>query len=336
MKIGALFNAGAGGAASFPAIGEALLSRFGDFALVTCAESFGGTWLSGVPSCQVPDLPYILRLRRAVTLLVEAGIDLLVCAGGDGFASYCAEALILLGAKIPLLGVAGGTANVGPLVRFDAAKLARLPQGEPEIRTVHALECSCFCGDDGGRGATGSDRDGRGSRVLGLAFNDIVIGDTFLGTLDGRMVNLSVKDFLADGRKTERIPSQSVVGPSFRVKLNGAPIPFRCAPVQIIAAPLNDSDFYKGKAVTGALCSAPWQGSCGALALCDRVWVSMESSAAGFCATEHLLFAAGDRVELEGLADDGQVVIDGNPFFRSGGTVAISCRPDVLKVVQSR
>jgi hypothetical protein len=348
MRVGVLFNAGAGGAASFPEIGEALLSRFDDDDLVTCEYSLGGAWLAGVPALPVPELPFIRRVRTAVGLLVDSGAELLVCAGGDGFAAYCAEALILSGAAIPLLGVAGGTANVGPLLRFDARTLAVLPRGELRVCSVHALECACggagfagaagFAGGPaggtsfaGGAGFAG----GSGFATLGLAFNDIVIGDTFLGTLDGAMVNLCVSDFLKDGHKTKKRPSERIAGPDFRVRHNGNPLAFRATPVQIVAAPLNDVDFYRGKASAGALCAAPWRGSVGVIALCDRVWVSMDEAAPGFSATEQLLVGPGDIIELDGLRDEGQVIVDGNPFLREGPVVRIACLPGALRVVQA-
>jgi hypothetical protein len=404
MRVGVLFNGEAGGAPGFPAIAAAILEGFHRCDLITCDGGYGSAWLPRVrarpakaaaaaallaPASATPSAAaasavsssspsgtegFVPRLRAAVASLVDAGIDLLVSVGGDGFAAYCAEVLIARGGHIPILGVAGGTANVGQLVRFDAASLASLeargsagPVSRIEDlarRPVHALECRS------------------GARMLGLAFHDIVIGDTFLGTLEGRMVSLDAREFLTTGRKVQMPPSGTIVGPGFCVRRggtivaggasmrgDGAPHPasppsggaprtkdgdapevsapgeadstwkswLHSLPRQIVASPLADVDFYRGKAALGVLCNAPWQEAVGVLALCDRSWVSMEPAEAAFYSTAQLLLGPEDRIELEGLCDSAMVIIDGNPWFREPGAVQIACRPAVIDtIVQHR
>lgn len=324
MIAGILFNPGAGGSAVFPAAAEAALACFGTAGLVTCQGEWGAARLPGVRTIEAPALPFVPRVLRSVELLVSSGADLLVCVGGDGFAAYCAGALVRRGFRVPLLGVAAGTANVGPLLRFDAAALARTRLGSlrPEdlgVRPVHALECR---------------PSDPGPEPFGLAFNDVVVGDTFLGTLEGRAVNLGLREFLESGRRVARVPSTSITGPGFRVLMDGVLQDHRGPVAQIVASPLNDEGAFRGRAVAGALCAASWNAGIGALALLDTVWVSMHARPSGFSCTRHLVFGEGNVVTLDGLSEDGQIVLDGNPFLRPPGGVEIRCLPRAIMAVE--
>jgi hypothetical protein len=318
MKIGVLFNEAAGGSSRFAACGRILVERLAGRELLTCAGGFGGDILPAAKILPLPPLDYLGRISRAVESLIDAGTELLVCVGGDGFAASCAEVLIRHSIDLPLLGVAGGTANVGPLIGFNLQNLGSLDLGRCVERKIIALECSC------------------GERSLGYAFNDVVIGDTFLGSLDGRMKNISLELFLATGEKREKRPARVITGPDFKVTKNGEIRNSRLRAKQmVVAAPLNGIDFYRGKAVLGALCLAPWVDRNAVLAIADRSWIDTEASFEGenFTEIEHLLFGTGDIVEMQGFAPAGQIVIDGNPWRRESGHVILQSRPDAVRVI---
>jgi hypothetical protein len=318
MKIGLLFNEAAGGNTRFPEIGRILADRLAGNLLLTCEGGLGGDFLRSTKTLSLPALDYIGRIGAAVESLAAAGIELLVCVGGDGFAAQCSEVLIRNSIDLVMLGVAGGTANVGPLLGFGQEDLAGLDVERCVERRVIALECSC------------------GGLILGHAFNDVVIGDTFLGSLGGRMANLSLERFLATGEKVEKRPSRIIAGPDFRVMKNGIIKHSGLRAKQmIVAAPLNSLDFYRGKAVLGALCLAPWIGRNAVLAISDRSWIDTEADADGesFSPIEHLLFGTGDYVTMDGLLPSGQIVIDGNPFHRESEAVTLRSCLDAARVL---
>jgi hypothetical protein len=285
---------------------------------MTCGGGLGGEYLPQAKVVDITATGHVERIRAAVRALAGAGIDLLMLVGGDGFASYCAEEVISHSFDLPLLCVAGGTANVGPLIGFDEEDLRELDIGRCVERSASALQCSS------------------GGRTLGYGFNDIVVGDTFLGSVDGKVVNIALEPFLATGEKRPCRPSPVITGPDFSVVRNGVSRRSSIArPSLIVAAPLNEIGFYRGKAALGAVCMAPWTGKNAVLAISDRNWIDTEADTDGerLAVCEQLLFGAGDIIEISGLSQAGQLLIDGNPFRREAGAVALSVSENVVTVL---
>lgn len=263
---------------------------------------------------------YVGDLRASVQAFAAWGADLLVCVGGDGLASYAADAMIASGKRMAMLGVAAGTINVGPIVSMGIEALSGRALGDFETEPVAAVEVLV----DGVHVAYG--------------FNDVVIGDTYLGTIGGRAASLSASALLERGEKAEASPSDDITAADFGVFKNGKKLSPRLGrPAQIIAAPLGRREFF-ARAVAGVLCDAPYMEGPAALALFDSVIVragAPERGVGDFCAAEQLLFEPGDLVELRGLAAAGQLIIDGNPYARSGGTVGLKSVPGLVDVIQA-
>jgi hypothetical protein len=59
---------------------------------------------------------HVEGIRKSVESILGGSAECVICVGGDGFASFCAEALIRAGSQLPILGIGAGTANVGPLI----------------------------------------------------------------------------------------------------------------------------------------------------------------------------------------------------------------------------
>ncbi len=332
MKLGILFGPGSGDGGSIRA--EKLLARrLEGQSVAVCQGLFGGSrrpgdsggseatalWerLAVAPSGH-PD-GYVGELRAAVAALSAWEAELLVCVGGDGLASYAADAMLAGLKPVPLLGIAAGTINVGPIVSLGLDGIADLDPEKLKIEKVGAVEVSL----DGVH--------------LAYGFNDIVIGDTFLGMMDGAAKSLSVRAMLEKGEKREASPSPDIVGPAFTVRKNGIGIePGMRRPAQIIVSPLGKREFY-ARAIAGVLCDAAYMKGAAAMALFDSVIVragSPERGISDFSATEQLLFGPGDWVEISGLAAAGQIVVDGNPFARTGDRVRFRSMPDLVDVAK--
>jgi hypothetical protein len=263
---------------------------------------------------------YVEDLRGSVLAFAAWGADLLICVGGDGLASYAADAMIASGRRMAMLGVAAGTINVGPIVSMGVEKHSGSAPGEFETEPAAAVEVLV----DGVHVAYG--------------FNDVVIGDTYLGTISGRAASLSAAALLERGEKVEASPSADITAADFGVFKNGKKLSPRLGrPAQIIASPLGKREFF-ARAVAGVLCDAPYMEGPAALALFDAVIVragAPERGIGDFAAAETLLFEPGDLVELRGLAAAGQLIIDGNPYARAGGTVGFRSVPGLVDVVKA-
>ncbi|MFA5853033.1 MAG: diacylglycerol kinase family protein [Spirochaetales bacterium] len=320
MKVGILFGPASGEGA--PISAERLLARrLEGRSVAVCGGLFAGsgkqagwTILGAAPASG-----YLESLRGAVAALEAWGAELLVCVGGDGLASYAADAMLNGPRPMALLGIAAGTINVGPIVTLDIDRIPSLDLERLAFGKVSAVQVLV---------------DGK---HLAYGFNDVVIGDTFLGTSDGGIASLSVRALLERGEKLKRAPSPDIAGPAFSVKKNGAAIQAgMVAPAQVIVSPLGSREFY-ARAVTGILCNAAYMKGAAALALFDSVIVSAGSPARGFSnfsASEQLLFGPEDTVELSGLGPAGQIVVDGNPFIRSGEIVQFISKIDLVSIAR--
>ncbi|MCX7026206.1 MAG: hypothetical protein NT061_01665 [Spirochaetes bacterium] len=318
MKIGILFGTSAGSGGWTRA--ETLLAeRLRGHEAAVCLGPFGGSgtresWTvlnSGAGS------GYVENLAASVGAMATWGAELLLCVGGDGLASYAADAMLSGDRPMVMAGIAAGTINVGPIVSigmdvlpdFDPERLFRSKVGAVEVLAE--------------------------GRHLAYGFNDIVLGDTFLGTLGEEVVAFSADALLERGEKIATEPSGIVAGLGFRVLKNDKPVTSRIGcPAQIIVAPLRAREFF-ARSIAGILCEAPYLKGAAALALFDSVIVKAGSPAKGwkdFSCSEQLLFGPEDSVELEGFASRTRIIVDGNPFAPKADRLEFKSLPDLIEV----
>lgn len=261
---------------------------------------------------------YVGELRAAVAAFAAWGADLLVCVGGDGLASYAADAMLASRRRMAMLGIGAGTINAGPIVSLGIEALESENLGDFTLETVSAVEVLV---------------DGR---HLAYGFNDVVIGDTFLGTAGGRVASFSARALLERGEKVEARPSADIVAPGFGVWKNGKKLESRLGkPEQVVVSPLRPREFF-ARAVAGPLCNAAYMEGPAALALFDSVIVQAGPPRRGFVdfsASEQILFGPEDFIELRGLAEAGQVIVDGNPYARLGESIGFRSVPGLIDVV---
>lgn len=316
MKTAVIFSPGAGQKQRFAQIGQILLDAFGAAALLTCPGQFGADYLPGVTVAEAQlEGGYVQRLQRMTQAVLAHGPQLLVSVGGDGIASYIADAMLTSGVNIPMMGVAAGTANVGPIVCISPEELAERDLTAWDYLSVGAVEVLS---------------DGH----VGYAVNDVVIGNTLLGTQDGQVVNLSAEAMALRGEKKVIAVSSRICSENFTIIKNGRVAAHRIHPGQIIVSAM-DRDRLEGRAIYGALCSCAYSPCKGAIALTEQVMICAEAEDAGmedFCAIEHLLFGPEDQVTLSGFTADAQLILDGNPYIRTAQTVQLRFHPQLLTV----
>ena len=243
---------------------------------------------------------YFAVIRARVKALADAGAERFISVGGDGTATYVRNAMYELGINLPILGVAAGTANVGPIVSVTLEQL----EGR------HISEAKEVCYD----GIAISVND----QFISLAFNDLIIGDTFLGTINGQPCSLSVRELLEKGEHTPTKPAERIITDDFVIELNGKEFaPNREIIRQIVLSPVAHESHY-GRAVYGPVGKCDWCEKKGVIALCDYIVVSFEEDGTGvdrISSTQYLIFGPNDQVALRGFTEDACLICDGNPYL---------------------
>ncbi|MEW5814318.1 MAG: diacylglycerol kinase family protein [Spirochaetota bacterium] len=321
LKIGVFFNPFAGNVNQFKDIAgsiEVLIAKVGGL-LVTAAGDYGAEYLKHVSHTIVTGTEkYPDDLRRIVSGFCEWGTDIIIGIGGDGTLGYIAGILIEAGSRVPLMGVASGTANVGPLLRFNQSKLQQIDLQNLKFDPVGAIKV------------------GRNGTAVGYAFIDTVIGKTFLGTRHGKSVNLDAKVFLNHGLKKTR-PVCGLDKPSgIKVAKNDSLL-FNCDEEisQIIVSPLHHSGFYVGKAITGLLCWAYPCNLAGAIMFSSCVIVDAEAELPSKAMKQvQALFSREDTITIEGVSGNDYLIIDGNPTCPADGVLEFQFLPDAVLTVR--
>lgn len=253
---------------------------------------------------------YIRNIGYMVRQCLDHGVDVFITAGGDGTASYVASSVIQqsiiqqsgirqdLGRdKHPLfLGFPAGTANAGPIVH---------PLHTGDLKDMEEVPLDAIEVTDG-------------DKVIGYGFNDVVIGNSFLGTLDDRLVNLDAATMALYGKKEVIKPGERIAGKDFTVKLSGkeSQIPHGIAQICVSTVgliPLGP------RAVLGGLLNSEGDDHPAAAAFISRNMIDSDPSSwnwRGPVTTTHICFTEKEVLEISGLGEDAQVIVDGNPFVR--------------------
>lgn len=310
MRLGVLANLSAGGGRG-AAICEAFNQQLKEHSLYA-VKGFGGEMLASAVCLTLPteEYTYVEKISAAVKALVNNSPDALLILGGDGFAAYIADALIQSGNNtLPLIGVAGGTANVGPIISMNSlpASLSSLC-----FEALGAIEVS--------------DEEGH----IAYGFNDVVLGNTFLTTIDGNTCTASATALWKDGRIVPQTPLKDIGQVQLRMRGSSFQSSLPCVS-QIIASPMDGKSYY-GKAVSGLLCYTPSSPYKTAVVLTQRPLVSCDDDHRGFSSPaplEQLLVATDDILSIHKLNDGVSVIIDGNPYPRHGA-VHLCYKPSLI------
>ena len=243
---------------------------------------------------------YIQNIDFMVRQCLDHGVDVFITAGGDGTASYVASSVIKQNRDKdtqPLfLGFPAGTANAGPI--------------------VHPLRT----GDIGALTEVGLDAIEvmDGDEIIGYGFNDVIIGNSFLATVDDKLVNLDAAAMALDGRKAIVKPGDRITGDDFTVTLDGrkAETTHKIAQICISAIGLMRLG---PKAVLGGLLNSEGETHPAAAAFIDRNMIDSDPSTwnwHGPVTTTHICFTEENILQISGLGEDAQIIVDGNPFIR--------------------
>lgn len=167
-KIGLIINPKSGqGAAHNQRLARQLVQAVRPTKVLTGPSLMGA---EAIPSARVLAIPLLTgraASQAVATAALQEGVDALVVIGGDGTLSDIAFAVYQTGAHCPILGVGAGSINAGDLVTCKASQVDDLRDCDFRTERIDALEAS------------------HNGEVKGLAFNDVVISTTIVGTVDG-------------------------------------------------------------------------------------------------------------------------------------------------------
>ena len=173
-------------------------------------------------------------------------------------------------------------------------------------------------------------------KFLSLAFNDLIVGDTFLGTVDGQPRSVSVRALLEEGKILPVTPSVDIVTGDFAVELNGREVrPSGGQIKQIIISSVANESHY-GRAVYGAVGKCDWNEKKGVIALCDYIAVCFDEDGTGidrFSDMKYLIFGPNDQVYLKGFTPKACLVCDGNPYLLPCDRVEVRYEPGLARTI---
>ena len=308
-----------GGADRLPIVCSAINSFLSEYETVG-ADLFGGNELKPDILLNIQDAPFMERLTAAIDAVSAYNPDLYVVAGGDGIAAYVADRLL---SKAPqckphFVGVAMGTANVGPIITFTAEQLAALTPDMLRFESCGAVEAFT------------------GGIHAAYGFNDIVLGNTLLATVNGTTCTVSAAAMYTDGSKLPVSP-HAHLGSEICIAKNGNAIPAGLSAIsQIILSTLERERLY-GRAVAGILCFTQGTPEQAAMLLSQRPLVTISYDPRGyeeFSLSSQLLFNKDDRLSVSGLFDDVMIIADGNPIPLMQGSAEFRYLPDIIRIAK--
>jgi hypothetical protein len=262
--------------------------------------------------------------RALAVAAARAWVDALVVVGGDGTLADAALALHLARLRCPILGVGTGSTNAGALVSCRAEDVATLAPARLRAISVTGLRAQV---DD----------------VVALAFNDVVVGTTVVGTIDGDFVDLDAAAFLLGARVRGRPVALACVGA--RIERHGPDGDLLVAAgdaVGGVVVGFTDKVDAFGQALVGGVSLSRWVGvPAGCLVS------SFPLVFAGYDRTDHrrmeplrtsyVGLAPEQELELTGLGAGAILCADGNPLraLAPGDVGRVRVLPGVVDVVRT-
>lgn len=302
QRVGLIVNpvAGAGADASLGAA-RTVVERLGASHVVTGVGQVGAAALDGWPGsvtlAPADGSPGPGRTSALARWMASERLDGIVVVGGDGTLS---DVALEVGDALPLVGIGTGSTNVGRLITCRAADVDALDPGALETGRVDALLASL------------------NGEVVGMAFNDVVIGTTVVGTHDGQRCDLSaVERMRGQSRPAAPRHLDSPTASVARVAGGTVTIVAQGDAVGTVVAGFAEPGFF-GKAIAGGICLASLTGMVAGCLVSDtplsRIGITAgDLEASGPIVSHYVSLSTTAHVAIHGIGGDAVLCIDGNP-----------------------
>jgi hypothetical protein len=266
--------------------------------------------------------------QQTITLagaLAGRQVDLLVVVGGDGTLSDVACGLVDMRQAPPVLGIGVGSTNVGPLITCQAWEIDRLDPGQLETTVLPAVLVK-------DRGA-----------LLGIGFNDCVLGFSVVGTLDGQIRNVDARAKM-DGLNLSGEPKPIGTLQTLVQRITPQQIVeiARGAWVGCVVIGFAEAGFF-GKAITGGVCLASLTHTPAGCLVADTPLVQVEITRDQLLAfpalrSQYISFDENMSIRVAGVMDGTAVCADGTPLkiLSPQDQVEFFVQPAAIRAVRLR
>ncbi len=324
-RVGLIVNPVAGlGSAHNLAAARQVVASLGPDLVVTGARDLGANAVSEAKVIPVPDIRGRAATQFLARQIIATGVDVLIVVGGDGTLADVAFVLLEADSHCPLLGIGAGSTNVGDLIACRTDAISILEDARFEIDTVDALVAGC----------NGQD--------LALAFNDVVIGTTVLGTLDGRVRDLDATAFFAGEQK---VGTPQAVGSATSVvsKTSGERTIHvaRGTLVGTVVVGFAHYECFWGKAIVGGVGLSNLTGQPAGCQVCAQPLVRTELTPTALAETEplsssYISLNEDETIQATGIGPPAVLCADGNPLklLVPDDIVHIHIRPQAVRVLR--
>ena len=326
--IGVIINPKAG--KGFPEnaeIARLAASRFPGAAIITGPGEMGAAAFTGsrleICLCGPGAGPQqTMALARS---LASRQVDLLLVVGGDSTMADVAHALVEISGAPPIMGIGTGSTNVGPLITCRGPEVGNLDINHLETALLPAALVKYQ------------------STLLGIGFNDCILGFTVLGTLDKQVLDLDAQAKM----KGVNLPGQpGPVGTPLtlieRISPSGTLEVARGEWVGSVVIGFSSPTFF-GKAVTGGICLASYLNIPAGCLVSDipmaRIEITrQEALALGALRSQYVSFDETMCIQVSGMRTGTAVCADGNPLkiLSPGDQVEFWVHPAAMRAVKSK
>jgi hypothetical protein len=264
----------------------------------------------------------IQTLQLAEKLAVQA-LDLILVVGGDGTLADVAFVMATCKNSPPLLGIGAGSTNAGALITCTADEIDHLREMKFEIMPITGL--LAYLNDE----------------LIGIGFNDCVLGFTVVATLNGQLRDVGVAEKFA-GRNVPDHP-RSIALPNTRVERNRGPehqLIAQGKEVGTVIIGLAEPPFI-AKAITGGVCLTAITGLQAGCLVADQPLVRIEVTSEETLTSEpihssYLSFDEKDRIYVTGVREGTGLCVDGTPLclLTPEQEVSFGVRPEAIRAVK--
>lgn len=328
--LGLIVNPAAGAGVGWRSV-ELVLEALSAGEVVTGPGELGAAFVDpdrwAVRAVPLPDKPGGPQTTALAREMAERGVGVIVVIGGDGTLADVAAAIVDRPDAPIVCGIGAGSMSVGQLITCGSVDLDRLDAQHLEAYPVPALVVT-------------------GAGKSALAFNDVVLGTTLVGTVDGHLRDLDAGAYLQGKRQPSR--PRTIGQPGTVVWKMGSPDDDHEAGAVIahgrrvggLVAGFT-SPAFTGKAVTGGVCLSSWVGLPAGCIISDVPLARVELSASAVAAmgplrSSYTSLDTNHRLVINGVRSGTVALADGNPLamLEESDRVEITLRPGALRVLR--
>jgi hypothetical protein len=325
--LGVIINPQAGQGFSENAwVAREVLSRFPNSKILTGPGELGAAAFTDHPSrIDICECDTKSGRMQSVTLarnLAARKVDLLLVIGGDGTLSDTAFGLIETNTRPPVMGIGVGSTNVGPLVACFGREVGKI---QPSLLDTVSLPAILVKHE---------------GSLLGIGFNDCVIGFTVVGMIDGKACDVDVASKLI-GVNIAGCPRSIGTATSKVERLWADQVTEVGCGEWIAGVVIGIAErAFLGKAITGGICLAAYTGALAGCLLSSVPLVQVSINRVDVVkkepiTTRYICLDETAEIRVQGIREGAAVNADGTPLkiLSTADQIRLSIIPNAIQAV---